>query len=363
MEIEARLRGLRSLVGNTPLIGIELRYKGTPRRLFVKAESLNMTGSVKDRMALHILTRAYEHGALQPGDRIVEVTSGNSGISFAAIGRALGHPVTIFMPDWMSTERVNLIRSFGASIVMVSRVEGGFRGGFRMAEQMAQRDRNIFLPPQFANDDNSEAHETSTGPEIHLQLEAHGLRPDAVVAGMGTGGTIMGIGRYLRSIFPEVRIHPLEPASSPTLSTGHRVGSHRIQGISDEFIPPIVDLEFLDDVIAVDDGDAILMAQKMARSLGLGVGISAGANVLGAIQVMRQLGPDAVVVTILPDSNKKYLSTDLLRHEPVRDGFLAPDVELLALRGYPRVCAMCYPDEAPAPPIRAALRPGVDSRC
>lgn len=344
-SVRGRLSGLRSLVGNTPLLQIELLYRGEPRRVFAKAESLNMTGSVKDRMALHILKRAYAQGALRPGQRIVEVTSGNTGISFSAIGRALGHPVTIYMPDWMSTERINLIRSLGATIVMVSRQEGGFLGGIRMSEELSARDPDVFLPRQFSNDDNSEAHATSTGPEIFLQLQGHSMRPDAVVAGVGTGGTIMGIGRYLRAQLPDVRVHPLEPASSPTLSTGHRVGSHRIQGISDEFIPPIVDLDFLDGVIAVDDGDAILMAQQLATTLGLGVGISSGANIIGALQVMEQLGPDAVVVTVLPDSNKKYLSTDLLRDEPVRDHYRAPHVQLLGMRGFQRVCDMCFRDD------------------
>jgi cysteine synthase A len=158
---------------------------------------------------------------------------------------------------------------------------------------------------------------------------------------VGTGGTVMGAGRFLKSQCPNVKIHPLEPANSPTLTTGHKVGKHRIQGISDEFIPPIVDLGYLDEVVAVDDGDAILMAQKLATQLGLAVGISSGANFLGAVQVQDRMGLDAVVVTVFPDDNKKYLSTDLLREEPVRDGFLSPAISLTGFGAFKRVCHTC----------------------
>jgi cysteine synthase A len=337
-----RAKGLDTLVGNTPLLALRFRYRGRERVLYAKSENLNMTGSVKDRMALHILREGYARGTLRPGGLIVEATSGNTGISFSAIGRALGHPVAIFMPDWMSHERIDLIRSFGAEIHLVSHEEGGFLGSIRMAEELAARTPGAFLPRQFSNQDNSAAHELTTGPEIWAQLKHHQLTPDAFVAGVGTGGTIMGTGRFLRRMNPEVRLHPVEPASSPTLSTGHKVGKHRIQGISDEFIPAIVDLEFLDRIIPADDGDAILMAQKLARQLGLAVGISSGANFLAALEAQDALGPDARVVTIFCDSNKKYLSTDLLRDEPVKDGFLSPDVELLSFEATGRSCAMCW---------------------
>jgi cysteine synthase A len=340
-EVERRFRGLKHLVGNTPLLEIELIFRGKTRRVYAKAEHLNMTGSIKDRMALHILQEAYARGALAPGAPIFEATSGNTGISFAAIGRAMGHPVTIFMPDWMSRERVDLIRSLGASIRPVSREEGGFLGSIRLSEDLAERTPGAFLPCQFSNADNVAAHEATTGPEMWWQLRYLGLTPDALVAGVGTGGTVMGAGRFLRTVNPGIRLHPLEPANSPTLSTGHRVGKHRIQGISDEFIPAICDLSRLDAVVSVDDGDAILMAQKLAREMGLGVGISSGANLLGALMLQDRMGEDAVVVTVFPDDNKKYLSTDLLREEPIGDGFLSPDVELTGLRVRKRVCQTC----------------------
>jgi cysteine synthase A len=344
--IAERFAGLSRLIGNTPLLAIEFTYLGRSRVIYAKSEQLNMTGSIKDRMALYILQRAYADGQIRPGDTIVEATSGNTGISFAALGRALGHPVTIFMPDWMSRERVDLINSLGARIIPVTRAQGGFVGSIRLAEELAASRDDVFLPRQFSNGANVAAHECTTGPEIWWQLNFNHLTPEAFVAGVGTGGTIMGVGRYLRTKHPAVRVHPLEPAESPTMSTGHKTGHHRIQGVSDEFIPPIVDLASLDEVVQSPDGDAILMAQKLSAQLGLAVGISSGANFVGALRVQNDLGPDAVVVTVFADDNKKYLSTDLLREEPVKDHYLAPDVEFRGFRAFKRVCHTCceYPD-------------------
>lgn len=334
-----KVAALRALVGRTPLVEIRYRFDGAPRRLYAKYESRNMTGSIKDRMACHILSEAYLAGQLRPGDRIVEASSGNTGIAFAALGRALGHPVRIYMPSWMSQERHALIASLGAEIVAVSREEGGFVGAVDRARAEALHEDCVFSPRQFENAANVRAHASSTGPEILLQLEAFGRRPAAFVAGVGTGGTVMGVGRALRAAFPSVRVHPLEPANSPTLRTGHKVGSHRIQGISDDFVPAVVDLAWLDEIVDVDDGDAIRMAQQLARRLGLAVGISSGANVLGAVQLAERCaregrGEDAVV-TILCDSNKKYLSTDLCREEPPKEEHLTPRVELESFDAVP----------------------------
>jgi cysteine synthase A len=341
-----RIRGLGSLIGNTPLLAIKFQFQGHHRTIYAKAENLNMTGSIKDRMAFHIMEQAYARQILKPGSPIIEATSGNTGISFSAIGRALGHPVTIFMPDWMSAERINLIRSLGAEISLVSKQDGGFLGSIHNAEELAGRLENAFLPRQFSNQDNIDAHYQTTGPEIWWQLRFRSLTPDALVAGVGTGGTIMGTGRFLKEKNPDIKLHPLEPTNSPTLTTGHKVGKHRIQGISDEFIPPILDLDILDEVISVDDGDAIMMSQKLATELGIGVGISSGANFLGALRIQEQIGADATVVTLFPDDNKKYLSTDLLSDEPVKDGFLTPAVQLGEIRAIKRVCyTCCDPDE------------------
>jgi len=240
------LSGVNTLIGNTPLLQINLTYKGYPRTIYAKAENMNMTGSIKDRMAYHIMQKAYESGALKPGDSIYEATSGNTGISFSAIGKSLGHDVTIFIPDWLSKERINLIRSLGANLRLVSREEGGFLGSIEMARELAMKNDNVFLPSQFSNEDNVEAHYLTSGPEIWWQLKFRGLIPDAFVAGVGTGGTIMGVGKFLKEQSETIKIHPLEPANSPTLSTGCKVGKHRIEGISDEFIPSIMSLDKLD---------------------------------------------------------------------------------------------------------------------
>jgi cysteine synthase A len=341
----ARFKQLKPMIGNTPLLAIRFALGGVERVIYAKAEHLNMTGSIKDRMAFHILKRAYQEGHIHAGDTIAEATSGNTGISFAAIGKALGHEVVVFMPDWMSEERLALINSLGARVVRVRQEQGGFLGSIRMSQEMAMDHPHVFLPAQFANEMNAEAHENTTGPEIWWQLYHHSLRPDAFVAGVGTGGTIMGAGRFLRQHNPGIKLYPLQPAESPTLSVGRQVGQHRIQGISDEFIPSILKLDQLDPVLSVHDGDAILMAQKLAFGLGLAVGISSGANFLGAILAQNEMGHNAVVTTVFPDDNKKYLSTGLLRQEPVKPGYLTPEVELLGFEAFKRVCFTCFDGE------------------
>lgn len=340
-EVQQKINALSKIIGNTPLLGIHFAYRGRQRVIYAKSEQVNLTGSIKDRMALHILKEAYATGQIRPGDTIAEATSGNTGISFAAIGRAFGHPVTIFMPGWMSRERQDLIRGYGAEVVLVSAEEGGFLGSIRMAEELAASRSDVFLPRQFSNCANTQAHEITTGPEIWAQLQSAGLRPGAFVAGVGTGGTVMGVGRFLNKMDTGIKVHPVEPKESPTISTGHKVGKHRIQGISDEFIPEILNLDKLDEVIQVSDGDSILMAQKLAQSLGMAVGISSGCNLIAALMVQEHLGPDAVVVTVFADDNKKYLSTDLMKEESARQEYLTPQVELLGLSTMQRVCAFC----------------------
>jgi len=344
-DIAEKIKGLSNMIGNTPLLEIEFLWKGQKRCIHAKAEYLNMTGSIKDRMAFHIIKCGYEKGVLKPGDSIIEATSGNTGIAFSGIGKALGHPVTIFMPNWMSKERINLIKCLGAEIVLISKEEGGFQGSIKRADELAATKKNSFLPHQFSNMDNCNAHYATTGPEIWHQLQSQSLKPNAFIAGVGTGGTIMGAGGFLKEKYPSIKLHPLEPTNSPTLSTGYKVGKHRIEGISDEFIPPILDLSSLDDVIGVDDGDAIIMAQKLASELGLGVGISSGANFIGALIAQEKLGKDAVVVTVFADDNKKYFSTDLLKEEPVKPGFYATDIKLIGIHAHKRVCVTCNPDK------------------
>jgi len=245
------------------------------------------------------------------------------------------------MPDWMSKERVDIISSLGAEIIPISKEEGGFLGSIRKTEEIAKNNPNVFLPCQFANEGNVTAHQLTTGREIWWQLQDNGVIPDGFIAGVGTGGTVMGVGSFLKSMNPNIKIYPLEPAESPTLSTGHKIGVHRIQGISDEFIPSLVKLDQLDKVIAVHDGDAIIMAQKLAAELGLAVGISSGANFIGAVKVQNNLGNNAAIVTTFSDSNKKYLSTDLMHTEPVKAQYLSTDIELIDYTVYRRTCKAC----------------------
>lgn len=318
-------RCLEKLIGNTPMIAVDLSYRGERRQVYAKLEYFNLSGSIKDRMALEVLRKAYATGALRPGDTIVEATSGNAGIAVSALGRALGHPVVIYMPDWMSVERVELMKSYGAEVRLVSHAEGGFLGSIAKTQDMAHARNDVFLPRQFENEDNCNAHCRTTGPEILAQMNKANAEITAFIAGVGTGGTVMGVGKALRAADPSIRIHPMEPAESPTLSTGYKVGKHRIQGVSDDFIPDILCLKSLGSVISVNDGDGIIMAQRLSAELGLGVGISSGANLIGAVKAGMSGGN---VVTIFCDDSKKYLSTDLTKIEPVREGYLSPDIEL-----------------------------------
>ncbi len=329
----SKLVALARLIGGTPLLEIHCRYRGREQRIYAKHEAYNFTGSIKDRMALYILQRAYASGEIGPGDVIAEATSGNTGISFAAIGRALGHPVRIYMPDWMSRERVLVIQSLGAAVIPVSAELGGFQGSIRMADDFAREGGRVFRPQQFDNTANVQAHYETTGPEITAQLAALGRRPTAFVAGVGTGGTVMGVAQHLRERFGKgIEAHPLEPANSPTLRTGHKVGRHRIQGISDEFVPSIVKLDTLGRILDIWDGDAIVMSQRLANELGIAVGISSGANLLGALEIADEQRADACVATVFCDDNKKYLSTDLCSDEECKPHYRCNDVELLDFR-------------------------------
>ncbi len=329
--ITRRFAAIRPLIGNTPLLEIAYTYRGKSRRIFVKAEYYNLTGSIKDRVALYILEKAYSAEAIKPGDTIAEATSGNTGISFSAIGRYLGHPVKIYMPDWMSRERIALMESFGASVRLVSSEEGGFLGSIDMAEKFAEQG-DVFLPRQFSNEDNVKAHIEMTAAEIIAQLKTKGLTADGVVAGVGTGGTVMGLARGLRLANPALKAFPLEPSNSPTLSTGYKVGKHRIYGISDEFIPDILKLSEMDHIVSVDDSDAIAMARLLSETLGIGVGVSSGANFLGSILAQDALGDDATVVTVFADDNKKYLSTDYAKPQTLDENSLTASVQLTGVQ-------------------------------
>lgn len=316
------------MVGNTPMIKLCYRYHGQTNYIFVKCEQYNLIGSVKDRIALYIIQEAYKKGEIFPGDTIIEATSGNTGISLAAVGKALGHKVKIVMLQGLSRERIEIMRSLGAEVILVNKEDGGFAQVIRRTELMRTKEK-CFLPRQFENPLNSQAHERTTGPEIWSQLLRYKTQPDAFVAGVGTGGTLIGVATYLRQHNKHIKAFPVEPAESSVLSLGYPKGNHCIQGILDEFIPPMVKSEKLGKVIQANDGDAILMSQKLAGQLGLAVGISSGANIIGAIKVKEELSHHSCVVTLFPDCNKKYLSTDLFRKEQERSDYVTPYIDFI----------------------------------
>lgn len=330
-KIVESLNKIEKLIGNTPLVEITYTYKGKLQKIYAKLEYYNISGSVKDRMAYYILKKSYEKGLIKKGDTIVEATSGNTGIAFCALGAFTENSVIIFMPDWMSEERKKLISSFGAKIINVSKEEGGFLGSIDLADKYAREHENVFLPHQFANELNAEGQYLSLGKELVRDLDKNNLTCDGFVAGVGTGGVIMGVAKAIKEANKEAKAFPLEPYESPTLSTGYKVGSHKIAGISDEFIPEICKLDQLDEIVSVSSDDAIIMAQKLAKR-GLGVGISSGANFVGAVTAKEKMGEDKVIATVFSDDNKKYLSTDLMKELEVKDNHLSKDIEIISYR-------------------------------
>ena len=295
-----------SLIGNTPLIKINYLNNGKENYVYVKLEYYNLTGSIKDRIIYYILDKAIEQGNLKDNMPIVEATSGNTGISISAIGAYLKHKVYIYMPDWVSDERLKLMKLYGADVTLISKEDGGFIKCIEEAEKFA-KNNNGFLTHQFDNLDNVEAHYNTTGKEITDKIKV-----DAFISGIGTGGTLIGVAKKLKEKNKNVKIYALEP-SNMSLIKNNTKGEHKIEGIGDEFIPSLVNLDIIDDIILISDEEALEMTQKLSKELGIGVGISSGANMLAAIK-LRELGYDNVV-TIFPDDSKKYLSTDLTHNE------------------------------------------------
>lgn len=312
---------IEKLIGNTPMIKINYEYEGKPGSIYAKLEFYNFTGSIKDRMASYIIKKEKENGNLTEGQSIVEVTSGNTGISFSAVGALLGHDVHIFMPDWVSLERRKLIEMYGAHVHLVSKEEGGFKRALELADEFA-KDINAYKPLQFDNELNVEAQYKTTGKEI---IEAV-PNVNAFVSGIGTGGTLMGIGKRLKENNPDSRIIALEPSTLSILKMGMEEGSHMIEGIGDDFIPGIVNEELIDDIVLIDDCDAINMSKRIAGEFGLGIGISSGANFLASVLTDND---ELTVATVFPDDNKKYITTRLSERIDDNPKLLSNNVKLI----------------------------------
>ena len=307
------------LIGNTPMVKIKYRYQDKVGYVYAKLEYYNYTGSIKDRVAYYILKKSKELGLLKDNQPIVEATSGNTGISFAALGAYYNHPVHIFMPDWASVERVSIMKLYKAHVHLVSKEEGGFREAIRRSEEYAKK-LDGFLPRQFENNLNVEAHYNTTAKEIVSSMPL----VDTFVSGIGTGGTLIGVAKYLKEKDKTIKIIALEPNKMPLLSGGKIIGNHKIEGIGDDFIPKIVDKKYIDDIIVINDEDAINMSRLLAKKLGLGVGISSGANFLASV-----LSNGNNVATVFADDFKKYLTTDLTKEIDTNPKLLSNQIELL----------------------------------
>ena len=294
---------VEKLVGNTPMIKIDYEYEGKQGSVYTKLEYYNYSGSIKDRIALYIIQKERENGNLSEGQAIVEVTSGNTGIAFSAIGALYGHDVHIFMPDWVSLERRKLIEMYGAHVHLVSKEEGGFKRALELAEEFAN-ETGAYRPLQFDNELNVEAQYNTTGQEI---LDAVS-NVNAFVSGIGTGGTLMGIGKRLKDNDSNSKIFALEPSTLSILKMGMEEGSHMIEGIGDDFIPGIVEQDLIDDIVLIHDCDAINMSKRIANEFGLGIGISSGANFLASVIMDNE---ELTIATVFPDDNKKYITTKL----------------------------------------------------
>ena len=291
------------LVGNTPLVRLRRVIPEGSAEVLGKMESLNPAGSIKDRIALSMIEDAEERGLLKPGDTIVEPTSGNTGVGLAMVAAVKGYHLILTMPEDMSVERRKLFSRYGAKLVLTPAIEG-MSGAVYAAQELVEKNPGYFMPQQFNNPANPEIHRRTTAREI---LRATAGRLDAFVAGVGTGGTITGVGEVLKELDPRILVVAVEPARSPVLAGG-KAGLHAIQGIGASFVPGVLNREVIDEIIAVRDEDALEMTRRLTREEGLLVGISAGANVHASLAVARRLGAGKRVVTILPDTGERYLS-------------------------------------------------------
>lgn len=298
-------KSILELIGNTPLVKLA-KINDTNSTILAKLEALNPSGSIKDIMALYMMEMAEKKGLLKPGGTIIEATSGNTGISFAMLAPLKGGKFIAVMPEHMSKERRQMMQAFGAEIILTPEKEG-FIGTLNKVEQLARENKDAWLPRQFDNPDNIAAHREITAKRI---LEEVRERIDVFVAGVGTGGTLIGVAEALRKVYPKIKIVAVEPAESAVMSGG-KPGSHLIQGIGPGFIPSLVNMALIDEVIKVKSSDAVDITRRLVKEEGLMVGISSGANVLAALEIARRSGKGKTIVTVLPDRGERYLSMDL----------------------------------------------------
>ena len=309
-------------IGNTQLIKINYEYNGKEKYIYAKLEYYNLTGSIKDRVAYYIIKNAYKRRELIENKPIIEATSGNTGISISALGALYKNPVYIFMPDWASEERIKLMENYGAKVILFSKEEGGFIRCIEEAKKIAI-EKDGFLANQFSNIDNFIAHYETTGEEIIKQLPEE---VSAFISGVGTGGTLMGVGKRLKKEYENLKIVALEPEKMALLSGKEIKEHHKIEGIGDDFIPELVDKKVIDEIILVNDEDAINMSRLLAKKLGLGVGISSGANFIASVLMNDKL--EKPVITVFADDNKKYLSTELSKDLDENLGFISNKIIL-----------------------------------
>ena len=317
------MKEINNILGNTPIIKINYIYNNKRKSIYSKLEYYSLTGSIKDRVAYYILKNAKERGELKDNMPIIEATSGNSGIALAALGSYYNHPVYIFMPDWVSKERISLIECYGAKVILISKEEGGFIKCVEESKKLAKK-LNGFLANQFSNHDNILAHYEITGNEVIIQV------PDTIgafVSGIGTGGTLMGTSMRIKEKYPDLLTVALEPDKMPLLSGGKIMKQHKIEGIGDDFIPDLVDKDKIDRIIKIDDEDAINMSRLISKELGIGVGISSGANMIASVLIADEI--DTNVVTVFADDNKKYLSTDLSKEIDNNEKFISNKIKLI----------------------------------
>jgi len=306
-------KNLAELVGKTPLLEVSNYSKGKDLKgtILAKLEYFNPAGSVKDRIAKAMIEDAENKGLLKPGSVIIEPTSGNTGIGIASVGTAKGYKVIIVMPETMSVERRSLIKAYGAEIVLTEGAKG-MKGAIAKADELAAETLNSFIPAQFKNPANPEVHKSTTGPEIWEDTDG---KVDIFVAGVGTGGTITGVGEYLKSKNPNVKIIAVEPSASPVLSEG-KPGPHKIQGIGAGFVPDVLNTKIYDEIITIQNEDAFATSRELSKSEGLLVGISSGAATFAATELARRPeNAGKTIVVLLPDTGERYLSTGLFEEK------------------------------------------------